>query len=364
MTITRQQIITWVTMAIAGALVWILRGVLAYFLVALIITFIGAPLMRFFDSHLYYRKHKLPRSLSAILVILCIVLIISLFVYLIFPPLIEQIATIKSIPASEFEKSFSAPLNDLRQTLENIGIQTGHITFEYFKNQFREMFQFGNLGKLASNVFAGASSFIGWLFIVIFITFFLLKEKYLFYRILHILTPVKHEPRMQRIMRNLNYMLGRYFRSLLLQIVVFGTYVFIGLSIFGEKYALTVAIFSGLVNLISYIGPLLGLTFALLFSLLSHIGADFYTVIMPQMYQVVLVYAVAVMLDNFFSYPLIFSSSLKVHPLELFFVILTGAQLGGLGGMIVAAPAYTVIRILAKETLSQFAIVKNITRNL
>jgi predicted PurR-regulated permease PerM len=61
---------------------------------------------------------------------------------------------------------------------------------------------------------------------------------------------------------------------------------------------------------------------------------------------------------------MIFSNSLKVHPLELFFVILAGAQLGGLGGMMVAAPLYTVIRIFAKETLSRFEVVKNITRNI
>ena len=121
---------------------------------------------------------------------------------------------------------------------------------------------------------------------------------------------------------------------------------------------------SGLVNLISYIGPLLGLSFALVFSILSHVGLPFYDVIVQDMIYVALVYAIAVILDNFISYPIIFSNSLKVHPLELFFVILSGAQLGGLGGMMIAAPLYTVLRILAKELLSQFEIIQNITRKI
>jgi predicted PurR-regulated permease PerM len=80
--------------------------------------------------------------------------------------------------------------------------------------------------------------------------------------------------------------------------------------------------------------------------------------------QVSGVYAVAVMLDNFVSYPMIFSNSLKVHPLELFFVVLAGFQLGGLAGMIVAAPVYTMLRIVAKEFFKGFDIVDSITRNV
>jgi predicted PurR-regulated permease PerM len=98
--------------------------------------------------------------------------------------------------------------------------------------------------------------------------------------------------------------------------------------------------------------------------MLSHIGASFYGVILPELVDVVIVYTIAIALDNFVSYPMIFSNSLKVHPLELFFVILSGAQLAGLPGMMVAAPAYTVLRILAKETLSRFEVIQNITRKI
>lgn len=364
MTFTRNQIITWVGIILLLVLAWFLRSVLAYFLVALVVSFIGAPLMRFYEKHLYFRKKKIPAGFSAALVLLTFVLVFGIFVYIVVPPLVEQISALSSISQSDLEKSFGEPINDLRNWCVSMGIDTKNLTVDYFKNQFRDMFNVSTVSAIAGNVVVWLSSFTGWIFIVTFISFFLLKEKYLFYRLLHAFTPSKHEARMQRIMRNLNFMLGRYIRSLLLQVVVFGLYIFIGLSIVGEKYALTVAIFSGLVNLISYIGPLMGVTFALLFSIFSHIGAGFYGVILPEMYQVILVYSVAMMLDNFFSYPLIFSKTLKVHPLELFFVILAGAQLGGLGGMMLAAPLYTVIRIFAKETLSQFEVVKNITRNI
>lgn len=364
MKLTKNQIIAWIGAILLLVLAWYLRGVLAYFLTAVIISFLGAPLMRFFDRHLFVRGRKIPRGFSAALVILTFLSAITAFGWLILPPLMEQLSAVSSISENQFLASFGEPINDLKTKLDHVGIDSSYLTVDYLKTHVANFFNLDHIGEILGDIFSGASSVIGWFFIVTFISFFLLKEKYLFYRILHAATPGRFEPRMQRIMRNLNNMLGRYFRSLLLQVLVFGTYIYIGLSICGEKYALTVAIFSGLVNLISYIGPMLGLSFALFFSILSHIGAGFYGVILPEMYQVAGVYAIAIMLDNFVSYPMIFSNSLKVHPLELFFVVLSGAQLGGLGGMMIAAPLYTVLRILAKEFLSQFEVVQNITRNI
>jgi predicted PurR-regulated permease PerM len=102
----------------------------------------------------------------------------------------------------------------------------------------------------------------------------------------------------------------------------------------------------------------------MLFSIGGHIGADFYAVILPHLMEVATVFGVAILLDNLVSYPLIFSNSLKIHPLELFFVVLSGFQFAGLGGMIVAAPVYTMLRIIAKEFLQGFDVVRSITRRV
>jgi len=69
-------------------------------------------------------------------------------------------------------------------------------------------------------------------------------------------------------------------------------------------------------------------------------------------------------LDNNFFTPYIFSNSVKAHPLEIFLVILMGAKLGGIIGMILAVPIYTVIRIIAREFLPENAIVKKLTCHL
>ena len=76
------------------------------------------------------------------------------------------------------------------------------------------------------------------------------------------------------------------------------------------------------------------------------------------------VFAMMQLLDNFILQPNIFSKSVKAHPLEIFVIILIGAKLGGVMGMILAIPAYTIFRVIAKVFLSEFKIVQSITRGI
>jgi predicted PurR-regulated permease PerM len=70
------------------------------------------------------------------------------------------------------------------------------------------------------------------------------------------------------------------------------------------------------------------------------------------------------LVDNFFSQPFIFSKSVKSHPLEIFLVIIISGLLFGVLGMIVAVPAYTALKVVLKEFLSENKIVKQLTKNL
>ena len=62
--------------------------------------------------------------------------------------------------------------------------------------------------------------------------------------------------------------------------------------------------------------------------------------------------------------PFIFSNSVKAHPLEIFLIILVGAQLAGIPGMILAIPTYTVFRVIAKIFLSKYRLIKKLTENM
>ena len=70
------------------------------------------------------------------------------------------------------------------------------------------------------------------------------------------------------------------------------------------------------------------------------------------------------LIDNFLFQPLIFSNSVKAHPLEIFLVVLSAGIIWGISGMIVAIPFYTLLRIIAKEFLSEFKVIEQLTKNI
>ena len=125
-----------------------------------------------------------------------------------------------------------------------------------------------------------------------------------------------------------------------------------------------IAFLCALLNLIPYIGPLIGGILMLTLTMTNDVQLDFQTQILPKTIYVLIGYIIAQLVDNFFSQPFIFSQSVKSHPLEIFLIIIIGGLLFGIVGMIVAVPAYTALKVILKEFLADNKIVKSLTKDL
>jgi predicted PurR-regulated permease PerM len=136
------------------------------------------------------------------------------------------------------------------------------------------------------------------------------------------------------------------------------------LLIFSVDNAVVIAFLCALLNLIPYVGPLIGGALMLTLTMTSNIELDFKTQILPTTIYVMIGYLIAQLVDNFFSQPKIFSQATKAHPLEIFLVIIIGGLLFGVVGMIVAVPMYTAIKVILKEFLAENKIVKSLTKDL
>ena len=176
--------------------------------------------------------------------------------------------------------------------------------------------------------------------------------------------PSKFEERIREAVEDITEMLSRYFTGILIQISVITVAVSIGLSLLGVKNALLIAIFAALINVIPYLGPLIGAAFGVFITISSNLDLSFYSEMLPLLGKVVFVFGCMQMLDNFILQPFIFSNSVQAHPLEIFLIILIGAQLAGVSGMILAIPTYTVVRVIAKIFLSKYRLVKKLTQNM
>jgi predicted PurR-regulated permease PerM len=122
--------------------------------------------------------------------------------------------------------------------------------------------------------------------------------------------------------------------------------------------------FGGLVNIIPYVGPILGFVFGAFITLSSSLDGDFYSTVLPLLLKVGIAFAAAQAIDNLILQPMIFSNSVAAHPVEIFIVTMVGAKLGGVAGMVLAIPAYTILRVIAKTFFNEFKIVQKITERM
>ena len=132
----------------------------------------------------------------------------------------------------------------------------------------------------------------------------------------------------------------------------------------GVKSAILIAVILSILNIIPYVGFYLGATIGLFMTVSSNLEMEFYSQLTPILIKVGVVFFLAHLLDSFFLQPFIFSKRVLAHPLEIFLIILVGAQVGGIFGMLIAIPTYTVLRVLAKTFLSEYRFVQKLTDKL
>ena len=339
-------------------LIWLLlqiKTLLIYMLIAGIVSLIGRPINQFLTGR-FKLKNVLATSITIVFLLWVLVSIFSLFV----PLLIQQGENLSLLEVNELK-------GNIETLIQEIGLYF-NLDNSFWQQQFsvENLFQNINLGllpELLNQTLELLGGFTIGLFSVVFILFFFLKDSHLQERIILALVNDKVTNRVEKSIEKTKGLLSRYFLGLLLQISILLIIYSIVLAIFDVQNAFIIAFLCALLNLIPYLGPIIGGLLMLLLTMSSFIGADFSTVILPKTSYVMIGFIVGQLVDNFFSQPFIFSNSVKSHPLEIFIVILASGTLLGPVGMIIAIPLYTTIKVIAQEFLAENKIVKSLTKN-
>ncbi|MEX0289147.1 MAG: AI-2E family transporter, partial [Flavobacteriaceae bacterium] len=337
-----------------------IRSVLAYLAMAAVVALIGRPIVLFLR-----RKLKFPNLLAVIITMLVMVGLLVGIISLFVPLITEQGKNLSLLNIEVLQDN----LNTLYQQITSYFGASPEAVNEIIRDSDLEknVFDGLNLGFIPNilNSFVGIlSSFSIGLFSVLFISFFFLKDSKLFQRGLLTFVPNNKESNMVKSIDKINGLLSRYFVGLLLQILVLFIIYTIVLLIIGIENAVVIAFLCALFNIIPYVGPIIGGVLMIFLTMSSNIGMDFSTVILPKTGWVLAGLVFGQLVDNFGSQPIIFSNSVKSHPLEIFLVIIIAGLLFGVIGMIVAVPGYTAIKVILKEFLAENKIVKRLTHNL
>ena len=260
---------------------------------------------------------------------------------------------------------FEKPIEDIYNFLIQYNIiRPEEDILKTIESKLYTIVNWDNVSTIVGSIVSKTSSLVIGIFSTVFLTFFLLKDQDIVHNIFMAITPDNQTIRMKKILTDSRIMLTRYMFGLIAEVVCMMILIFIGLTIFGVKNALIIAVLGGFMNIIPYLGPLMGCAIGVIIGIISNLGINAFDLIMPNTLEIIGVFIVANGVDNFVLQPTIYSKSVFAHPIEIFLVILMAGNIGGVLGMIIAIPGYTLIRIIAKQLLSEFKFIELLTKDL
>jgi predicted PurR-regulated permease PerM len=344
---------------IIGFLVWFYADIVAYILIAAVMSIVGQPIVGLL------KKVHIPRTIGALLT-LVFLLAIFLSFFLIFVPLFAREAEMLShMDFKALGENFSEPLQNLKGLLVKYNvIEQGDTLEPYLQSRMKDLVGTAAFSGLVKHVLHTTEAFLIGTFAVCFITFFFLKDEFMFQRIVMSFVNEAYHSRTKAVLIKIRHLLRRYFIGLISDIILMMTLISLAMWLFGIHSALLIGFFAGIVVIIPYIGPLLGVTLAVIIGVTGALAVDVHTAILPLALKIVAIYMVINMNDGLVFQPLIYGKSVKASPLEIFLILLISGTTAGIAGMAIAVPVYTVLRIIAKEFFSQFRPVKQLTSEL
>ena len=393
--------------------------IVSYIMLAWVVSMVGAPFFKLFNKFL-------GKAGSAAMTLVVLSLLLLLFLRITVPPLINQAKNLSEIDYEKIMSGLDEPIKDMTDWLTQLGIVSEEEEnaaelqqkkkhdeliytevikldsilhkekdsllntninllinihddrngddevleikrpqlIETLRNDFFKMLDPSQIPKLLGSLVGFFGNLMVAILSVFFIAFFFLKEQGLFVKMMSLLVKKEDDSKVQHAIEESTTLLVRYFVGLVIQVLILTFVATVILKLLGFKSALLMAICFAFLNLIPYVGPILGNLVGVLIVISSNLELDFYTLMLPKIITAVVVFAVLQLLDNFLLQPNIFSKSVKAHPLEIFLIVLIGAKLGGILGMVLAIPAYTVIRVLLKVFFSEFEVVKRLTASI
>ena len=342
-------------LAAVCALCWYFRSILAYILIAVVVSLIAKPLMGLMQK-VRVKGRKAPDWLLAAFSIVIVLGVLLSLITSVVPIIGNIVKDISMVNIENAARGIAAPLSEINDYLKSSFPQLG----PDFKievtvlNELQKMFDVSAFSSVLGSAASFITSFGVGLFSVVFIGFFFIKDDGLFTDIICALVPDRHEETTQKAISDIGHLLSRYLIGVLIEIAGVALINFLGLLFItrlGFNAAIGIAVLTGIFNVIPYVGPLLGgalgtvLGLILKYTSATPIGLDVnfwaFTAIL------IAIFCFTQLVDNFLYQPVIYSTSIKSTPLEIFIVLLIVGHIGGPLAMIIAIPCYTVVRVIA-----------------
>ncbi|MBP7464498.1 MAG: AI-2E family transporter [Bacteroidales bacterium] len=339
----------------------------SWILISVVIAMIGSPLVELL-SRIRIRTVFFPRWLAAGITLILFYSLIALFFWFFIPLVGGQISEFRKLDVNTISQGFDEPINIADSIIRDyhLAADKNFSVRTVATEKIHSIVNFSNVSSFLNTLTNTISSFVLGLFAITFISFFFLKEKFLFDKGILAMMPERAEEKTSHALGSIRRLISRYFIGLISEMLCIMLIVSVGLMLSGMKtdLAILIGLFAGIFNIIPFLGAWIAAALGILLTITGNIGLDFDTQILPLIIKLLIVFVIARLIDDFVLQPLIYSKSVKAHPLEIFLVILIAGSLAGIVGMMLAIPAYTVLRVIAKEFFNHFKFVRELTKNM
>lgn len=354
------------TIAILAWLCWYFKNVLVYIIAAFVVSLIGQPVMKRLRK-ITVKGKAAPDWLLAILTILVILGALLLVVTQAIPVvtrIVREAAILNSAT------SVGNPLDRVNDWIIGLfpGLGPNFDIIDILMDKLKEVTNLSNVTAVISSVTSFVTSFAVGLFSIVFIAFFFVRDGQLFRKIVCSLVPDRLETKVGKALADIEGLLSRYFVGLVIEMFGVALLDFLGLWLIarlGFNNAIGIAFIAGILNIIPYVGPLVGEVVGVILAVILKYGTGVGLGVNIWVFALIVlaIMLITQFVDNFVYQPLIYSTSIKASPLEIFIVILLAGHIGGVLGMLVAIPAYTVVRVIASRFFPQLKPVKRLIPN-
>ena len=308
--------------------VYLIREVVAILFVSLVFASAVDPWVD------WMHKKKIPRGVSILFIYLIMFVVISFTVYLIIPPIAQQVAELSANFPRYVEKLISG-----YSALKEYSVQHG--VLDSIKDSLGTISS--NLQTAAGGVFSTISGIFGGIFsffLVLVITFYMVVEESAIKKLVWSIAPTRHQPYIMQLINRMQKKMGLWLRGQLILSLVIFILTYVGLLVLGVKYALVLALIAGLTEFIPYLGPIFGAVPAILLAFTqSPMLAVF----------VIILFFVIQQVENNILVPKIMQKAVGLNPIISISVLMIGFKLAGVVGAIMSIPVATAISVFVKD---------------
>ena len=298
------------------------------------------------------------RRVSVFTVILGLIILLVIFSTSLFPLIKTQAVAFQEALAMETFSKFQIKLTFILQSilpaflfdmLNDIMIRLDSAISEVWASGLSHIKSF--IGSAGSIAFALGSVLLSCIIMFVFMIFFLLEGERFLFIFLHAV-PGESYGLAKRIMGKTTQQIHAYIRGQILAgasvaiTSIIGLYILQWITDISIPYTVLIGISAGLFNLIPFIGPLMGMLPAIIIYLVTDQAMPIHII---YVLFIIGVFIIVQLIDNLIMSPNIMGGSVGLHPMFIIILVLLGASIGGILGMLFAVPITAILKVIAEE---------------